>query len=124
MPKPRIQDIGGTGEQFAAEYLTKAGYRIIEINYVCRSGEIDIVAQEGDMLCFVEVKLRQGQDHGHPLEAITPRKQRKISLAALSYLQEQDLCDCQDVRFDVVAISLVNDICDVQLVRGAFDSSL
>ncbi|MBZ0167545.1 MAG: YraN family protein [Candidatus Omnitrophica bacterium] len=114
--------IGGIAEQVAADYLRQRGYTVILQNYRCQIAEVDIIAKDGDVLCFVEVKMRTAGEQGHPLESITPRKQRKISLAALTYLQEQDLCDRQIVRFDVVAITLESEICDVQLVKGAFDS--
>lgn len=120
----QMTHIGGIAEQVAADYLRQAGYTVIRQNYRCRIAEVDIIAKDGDVLCFVEVKMRMSGEQGHPLESVTPLKQRKISLAALTYLQEQDLCDQLIVRFDVVAINLDCEICDVQLVKGAFDSCI
>lgn len=124
MSVKRLKDIGGAAEQLAADHLRQAGYLLVQQNYRCPMGEIDIIAQDRDILCFIEVKMRSSGEQGHPLESITPLKQRKISLAALSYLQEHQLCDGQDVRFDAVAISLQGDICEIELVKGAFDSNV
>jgi len=66
------------GEDIAARFLKKRGYRILERNYRCRMGEIDIIAMKGGVLFFVEVKTRRDTHRGHPLESITLRKQRQV----------------------------------------------
>lgn len=119
---PGIPGSGGAAEELAAEHLRRAGYRVLQRNYRSRVGEIDIVAADGDILCFIEVKFRMSTGQGHPLESVTPAKQRKISLTALSYLQEAQACDDRTVRFDVVAITLTDELCEIQLVKNAFDS--
>ena len=72
------RQIGSVYELKASDYLTKKGYQIIERNYRCRIGEIDIIAIERDCLCFIEVKYRKNEKTGDPLEAVDKRKQQKI----------------------------------------------
>jgi putative endonuclease len=111
---------GKRGEDLAAASLEKAGYRILERNYRCRFGEIDIIAEEGRVLVFVEVKCRRTELFGDPLEAVGPRKQRKISKISLHYLAERHL-EHRAARFDVVAVHLSPADCRIELIRNAFD---
>lgn len=99
------QGLGRTGERLAAEELTRQGYTIIERNFRCRHGEIDLIAEDANDLIFVEVKTRRGTAYGLPEEAVTPRKQQKIVQVATHYL---DLHDCSERswRIDVVAVQL------------------
>lgn len=80
------KEIGCIGEGLAVEYLRAHGFRIIERNYRCRIGEIDIVARKRNELYFVEVKTRKGERYGSPLESITSRKQRQIIKIAKYFL--------------------------------------
>jgi putative endonuclease len=91
------------GEQEAAAFLKKQGYRILERNYRCVFAEVDIIAKERGVICFIEVKTRSSQAFGHPAEAITRAKRRHIARAALAYLQKNKLLDAP-ARFDVVAV--------------------
>ena len=93
------------GERVAAGALVKRGYRVLEQNFRCRYGEIDIVAEEGTDLVFVEVKTRRGQSYGLPEEAVTPRKARKLTEVASCYL-DQHACSERSWRIDVVAVQL------------------
>ncbi len=95
--------LGPEGEQIAADYLAREGYRIMERNYRFHRNEIDIIALQKQTLCFVEVKTRFSSAHGHPAEAVTPQKQREIIKAARAYLTLFGKIDT-DCRFDVVAI--------------------
>ena len=95
--------LGPEGEQIAADYLAREGYRIMERNYRFHRNEIDIIALQKQTLCFVEVKTRFSSAHGHPAEAVTPQKQREIIKAARAYLALYGNIDT-DCRFDVVAI--------------------
>lgn len=97
--------LGRTGERLAAEALARRGYRILERNFRCCYGEIDLIAEDGHELVFVEVKTRRGTAFGLPEEAVTPRKQRKLLEIATYYL---DLHACSDRvwRVDVVAVQL------------------
>ena len=97
--------VGGEKEQIAGKYLEQKGLLVLEFNYRTRMAEIDIVARDGKTLVFVEVKYRKDISDGHPLEAVNARKQRKIRMAALYYLEDHNLSpDLTDLRFDVVGI--------------------
>jgi len=100
--------------------LKKKGYRIIEQNYVCKMGEMDIIAKEKDTLVFVEVKTRTSTAFGPPQLAVTPFKQRQLSKVALNFLTEKKLEDIK-ARFDVVAILLPPEKEEIELIRNAFD---
>ena len=78
-----MNEIGKKYEAQAAEFLEKQGYLILERNFQCRQGEIDLIGKEGEYLCFIEVKYRKSANYGTPLEAVTKAKQRKISKTAL-----------------------------------------
>jgi len=80
------QQLGKSGETTAVQYLKKNGYRILEQNYRTDLGEIDIIAKDKDTLVFIEVKARTSYRFGDPKYAVTQKKQRKISMVALSYL--------------------------------------
>ena len=97
------QNLGRLGERLAASALEERGYRILERNFRCRLGEIDLVAAEGLDLVFVEVKTRRGTSHGLPEEAVNSRKARKLQEVAFSYLDLHELPDCS-WRIDVVAV--------------------
>ena len=99
---------GTRGEQLAAEYLERAGLTILERNFRCRAGEIDLVAQDGTELVFVEVRTRAGNAFGTPEESITRRKQRKMAECAYSYLAEHPAAD-RAWRVDVIAVELDRD---------------
>jgi putative endonuclease len=92
--------LGDRGERAAARFLRRRGLRILTRGYRTASGEIDLVARDGDTLVFIEVKSRR---HGEPAEAVTPEKQRRLTLAALHFLKRYDLLE-QRCRFDVVAV--------------------
>ncbi len=111
---------GESGESIAVRFLKKKGYEIIEQNYRCKLGEIDIIARDGRVLAFVEVKARRTGDFGGPKWAVTPRKQRKISMVALKYLKETEQMG-KKARFDVVAIRLLPGDPDVEIIKNAFD---
>lgn len=91
-------------ETQAAVFLEKQGYQILERNFRCPAGEIDLIAKEGEYLCFVEVKYRSERETGTPEEAVDAKKQKRISRAALYYLMKQGLGDTTPCRFDVVGI--------------------
>lgn len=111
---------GKEGEQIAAAYLKKKGYRICETNFRCPLGEIDIVAWEKDELVFIEVKTRKSNQLGYPEEAVGAGKQKKLSHLALWYLKKNKLADA-DVRFDVIAITLLPEENEIKLIKNAFD---
>ncbi len=102
MPHAR-QRLGTEGESIAIEQLEKLGYRIIERNYRTRYGEIDIVADDGGTVVFVEVKTKTNSDFGDPVEEVTPQKQRQIISIGESYANYV-LPPNTPCRFDVVAV--------------------
>jgi len=112
--------MGKEGEKIAADFLKKNGYRIMEVNYRCPIGEIDIVARDKNVLVFVEVKTRKSSALGYPEQAVGVKKQKKMSQLALWYLQEKKSQDVS-ARFDVVAILMLSSGNDIRLVRNAFD---
>lgn len=108
------RETGTTYEQKAAEYLKACGYQILEANYRCRAGEIDLIAAEGGYLVFVEVKYRGSTYNGSGLEAVNKRKQQKILKAAQWYVMEHGISEEMPQRFDVLAyleeeITLIQD---------------
>lgn len=116
------QKLGEAGEEIAVEYLTKKGYQIVEQNYRCRNGEIDVIAKDQDMIVFVEVKTRRSLRFGIPQAAVTHKKQVQISTVALNYLYEKDALN-SSCRFDVVAITLppASEKLNVVHIKNAFE---
>ena len=112
---------GQRAEQLASSFLIQQGYRILERNYRCRGGEIDLVAQDGEVLCFVEVRSRRSSTYGNPLETIGGRKRGRLIHAARHYLAVRARSD-REVRFDVVGI-VYEPALSIDLVRGAFEAS-
>lgn len=104
MSNPR-QKLGRWGEDLAARHLQAAGYAIVERNYRCTAGEMDIVTRLGDEWVFVEVKARRGDSYGSPEDAITPAKAARLLRVAESYLQEHGLLEL-DWRVDLIAVEL------------------
>ncbi len=95
--------IGVKGENLAADYLKKNKYKILERNYSCLFGELDIVAKDGKFIVFVEVKLRNTSEFGLPREAVTPQKQRTILVCSKLWLSKNSLMG-KPVRYDVVEV--------------------
>ena len=91
------------GENIAAEYLKKQGYRILERNYSTKVGELDIIAQDRDTIVFVEVKARENANFGQPIESITPQKVRHIIRTAQWYLSAKRKFN-SPCRFDVIEV--------------------
>jgi len=94
---------GKEGEKAAVKFLKKRGYRIIEKNYHNKSGEIDIIGEQDQVLVFIEAKSRADTEYGDPLEAVTPYKQRKIGQVARGFMAQYRI-ENRDCRFDVVGI--------------------
>lgn len=97
--------LGQRGEQLAVAHLERQGYVILERNWRCPAGELDIVAREGETLAFVEVRTRRGERFGSPEESLTPAKQSRLIELAQTYVQEKGLTD-PSWRIDVVAVEL------------------
>ena len=114
------KELGQKGEEFALRFLKKRGYQIIQKNYVCKMGEMDIIAKEKDTLVFIEVKTRTSTTFGPPQLAVNPKKQSQMSKVALNFLKEKKLEDVK-ARFDVVAILLGPRGEEIELIKDAFD---
>ena len=117
--KENQREKGAYWEQKAGAYLESIGYEILEYNYRCRMGEIDIVARQGGYLVFVEVKYRRDGQTGDPLEAVDRAKQRRISRTAQYYCLTHGYGETTPCRFDVAAVLGTDG--EVRLVRNAFE---
>jgi len=102
---PTLNELGALGERIAVAYLTDRGLRVLDRNWRCREGELDIVARDDQALVFCEVKTRRGVGYGHPVEAVTFVKQRRLKVLAQRWLAAHDE-HARDVRFDVVGVLL------------------
>jgi putative endonuclease len=99
------QDIGKKAENAAKEFLQQQGLRIIQENYFCRQGEIDLIMQDTNHLVFIEVKYRRNHHYGSGFEAVTYKKQQKVINTARHYLYKHGLTETNDSRFDIVSVS-------------------
>lgn len=102
-PSVNKRQMGTSYELKAENYLREKGYKILETNFRNRSGEIDIIAKDGEYFCFIEVKYRTTNDYGNPLEAVDFRKQNQIRKLAMYYLMKNKLSEWTPCRFDVIA---------------------
>ncbi|HET8992825.1 MAG TPA: YraN family protein [Rhodococcus sp. (in: high G+C Gram-positive bacteria)] len=102
----RNQEVGIRGEELAAEHLESAGLVVLERNWRCRYGELDLIAQDGAVLVFVEVKTRTGLGYGTPAEAVTRAKAERLRRLAGLWLADQDR-RWDRIRIDVVTVVLV-----------------
>ncbi len=111
--------LGQKGEDIAVGFLERAGYKVLDRNFRCRNGEIDIIALDGKSIVFVEVKTRNKENFGPPKLAVNWRKQKQLVRVALTYLKQKRLMD-RPARFDVVGIIIRGDKEEIELVKDAF----
>ena len=111
--------LGKEGEQIAERYLKKKGYKVVERNYRCAVGELDLIVLDRRVIVFVEVKTRTGSGFGTPLEAVEFRKQKKMIHAAQFFLNAKRL-NQREARFDVVGISWPGPLPMVEHIENAF----
>ncbi len=116
------QILGREGEGIAERYLKKQGFKLLERNYRCPLGELDLIALDRKVLVFVEVRTRTSDSLGSPLESVDRRKQRQIIKTALFFLSQKRLHD-RDARFDVIGISMERGEPVVEHIRNAFEIS-
>ena len=121
MSKVFNKETGGVGEKIAEKYLKSKGYVILERNYKTDVGEVDIIANDGNYLVFIEVKARRTDEFGLPAEAVDERKQRKISMVAAQYIK-RNMYFNSACRFDVIEIYLGTR--EINHIENAFDSYL
>jgi len=115
------RSLGARGEDIAAAFLKGQRFTIIERNFRCKMGEVDIIARDGKTVVFVEVKTRRSEAYGPPQAALTPFKQRQISKAALAWLAHKRLHEAS-ARFDVIAILLrEHQVPAIEHIRNAFE---
>ena len=113
---------GIRGEDLAVKYLKKKGYKVIERNYRCQWGEIDLVARHKGTLIFVEIKSRSSSDFGLPQDAVDRFKQEKLIQVARAYMAEHHLQETIPARFDVVAVYLTPSGPEMELIKDAFQA--
>lgn len=106
MPPRDTRRLGNFGEAAAAAHLTRQGYHLLERQWRCTAGEIDLVARQGEQLVFVEVRTRRGGSYGSPEESITSDKQTRLIALAYAYLAAHDLEETTPWRIDVVAVEV------------------
>lgn len=112
--------LGQWGEGLAVQHLQAQGFEVLDRNWRCREGELDIVAREGGSLVFVEVKTRSGSRYGEPTEAVTPTKARRIRGLAVQWLGSKRPPGSWELRFDVVSVLRTSGLPEVLHLRGAF----
>lgn len=110
---------GARGEDLACRHLAARGFSVVERNFRCRGGELDVVAREGDVTVFVEVKERRDTSRGAGHEAVTLTKRRRIVRAARIYASARGLSEAP-LRFDVISIDWSRGTPDLRHDRGAF----
>jgi putative endonuclease len=113
------QALGLLGEELACAELERRGYAVLTRRYRTRYGELDVVAEHEGMLVFVEVKARDSGDFGHPAEAVTPQKMRRLFLMATDYVARASIRETA-LRFDVVAVETQFDPPQITVYRDAF----
>lgn len=109
--------LGAKAEQAVRKYLEAHGIVVVEMNYFCRQGEVDVIAKDEEYYVFIEVKYRNTAQFGLPQEAVDKRKQRRISKAAFYYLYSHGMSENTPVRFDVAAIQKEQ----IVYVKNAFE---
>ena len=119
-------DIGRTAESAALKYLQSQGLKLVESNYRCRHGEIDIIMMDKQTVVFVEVRYRSNPNYGTGAESVDSRKQQKLLASASHYLQKNKLTTNQSCRFDVISLTGNDnnklDTKNIQWIRNAIEA--
>jgi putative endonuclease len=113
------QKLGKHGERLAIKKIKALGYKVLDKNYRCPLGEIDLIAQDGQYIVFVEIKTRKGRPTSYAKEAITYRKKQRLSKIALYYLKHKGLIG-RKARFDVIAICIDDKSVEFEIIHDAF----
>jgi putative endonuclease len=113
---------GKHAEDTACRYLIENGLRLVEKNYKCRGGEIDLIMQDNNSIVFVEVRYRRNNRFGSGAESVIKRKQNRIILTALHYLQSHKKSAALASRFDVISIQAGSGNADIQWIQNAFQA--
>jgi putative endonuclease len=119
-PDPR-RTLGDAGEALVARWYADAGYRVLDRNWRCREGELDVVVARGSVLVFCEVKTRRSTAFGTPAEAVTFTKQRRLRTLAMRWLDAHPAARARTLRFDVASVLAQRDAPPViDVIEGAF----
>ncbi len=119
--KGRRKRLGAFGEGLAQDYLKSQGYKIIDKNFRCCFGEVDIVAEDNNSIVFIEVKTRSSLAFGTPKDAISMKKKTSLTKVASAYLKKSELTH-RSARFDVVSILITDkEGAKIELIKNAFD---
>ena len=112
-------ELGKRGEEIAREYLENAGYRILNVNWKYARAEVDVIAEQGGKLIFVEVKTRTSTDYGHPEDFVDRKKEKQLEFASAAYIEMKN--HQGEVRFDIIAIVFENkDLYKINHIEDAF----
>lgn len=116
--------LGAFGEDMACNYLEAHGYKVLERNFSCKAGELDIIAFDGDSIAFIEVKCRTSTSYGNPSEAVSYYKQNRIVKAALFFMTKHKIFDYM-CRFDVIEVltDSTKEGTNINLIKNAFEYS-
>jgi putative endonuclease len=116
------KELGDTGERLARDFLKKKGYKILDTNYRCREGEIDIIARKKDYLVFVEVRTKTGDRFGSPEESVTVAKKEKLISSALTYMSgHRDLPESWRIDFVAVELDPNGQATRIELIENAIN---
>ncbi len=121
-PLATTREKGRDAERLAEAWLLARGYVVLARNHATRTGEVDLVCRDGDVLCFVEVRSRVDRGHGAPEESVDRRKALRVVAAATDWARRNGALDAE-IRFDVLAVSGTPDTPGFELFQGAFDAS-
>lgn len=120
MPDAR-RTLGDAGEELVARWYEDGGYRVLDRNWRCREGELDVIVARGQVLVFCEVKTRRSTAFGTPAEAVTVSKQRRIRGLAMRWLDEHPAARARTLRFDVASVLAARGTPPVvDVIEGAF----
>lgn len=109
---------GRYGESLAREYIINKGYKVLEVNYTTKLGEVDIIALDKNIIAFIEVKTRTNKNFGYAYEAVNFRKQKKIINTSNVYMKHKNIKDIQ-IRYDIIEVYLERQI-DINHIENAF----
>lgn len=113
------QSLGKSGEEYTARIVQEAGLRIVELNYRCPKGEMDIIARDAETLVFIEVRTRQSSFRGWGEESITRKKAQRLQAIASFYVLQQGYKCWPPMRFDVVAIRWIGENPEINWIKAA-----
>ncbi len=120
MPNPNKKILGEAAETLVAHYLQQQGFQLIDRNFRCRLGEIDLIGTHQNQLLFVEVRFKSREDYGTPASSVNGRKQKKIIRTAQFFLQHYPAFANYACRFDVIAVTLQSGEPAIEWIENAF----